>query len=122
MPALTAKQFAEPKGLKREKFPLGPWGWSENEYVWIRALSSRQLIDLQKQHGDRPAVDTIEDMAGFLGGALLDDEGNLLMENDAARTALLGQGLPLVNAMFRKLAELSGLKLEDDGKETELPN
>jgi len=123
MPAIGAKQFLEPRELKRRNVPLSNWGHGEDDYLVMLALSARSLLDLQAKHGDKANVEKIEVMADFLGASLIDEDGKLLFASDQAREAILGKGLPFLRFLFDQLMDLSGIPLEDDGSgETELPN
>ncbi len=123
MPAIGAKQFLQPKELKREKVSLADWGHGPDDYVILRALSARAVLDMETKHGDKPNVGKVEVMADFVGTSLLDDDGKPLFAKEDAREAVLAKGLPFVRFLFDRLMELSGIKVEDDGTgEPELPN
>ena len=100
--------------LKREKYPLPEHG--AGAYVWVRALSEKEVREQRKKHG--PAVDTdrMESVYDLLALCLVDDAGGQLY----ADAAEVKEGLDLAFENFVGIGQLcwdlSNPKAGDDEK------
>ncbi len=92
-----------PLGLKRERFNL-----ADDCYIWLRELSSQELLHYQKMMGDKETTN-LDFIYDLLSKTALDDDGNAIFTSGNEVKDGLTVGLSTLVAMQEKVMELSGL-------------
>lgn len=111
MGCLSKADLLKPLDLKSVKHPMPLWG--EDAYVNLRALSSADLITLQKSFGNG-----VEDGNSFEFGCnllvycLCDDEGKRLFADEAEVKLLLQHSPKLLEELMQAAIKVSGLDPE----------
>jgi hypothetical protein len=104
MGVFTKGQRADPKALKRVKYPLPEVG--KDCYVNIRALTARECQrHLADTTADKPATDY-----ELLSLCLVDDEGSPIFESEDDCREHLDVAAESLIGMVRKLVEVSGIE------------
>jgi hypothetical protein len=95
---------------RRDKFPLPELG--DDAYVWIRSLSSTQLLALQDRHGKRPEVEetNLAFVQEVLALCAVNDDGSPLYDGAADVAANLEVDFPTLKEMVKKCFEISGIE------------
>ena len=108
MPGLNKAELLKPKTLKTIRHPMPAWG--EDAYVNIRALSSRDLVDLQKRYGKGVEEEnSFEFATTMLAYCLVDDEGKRLFEDEQEVKGLLIHTPQVIEQLGQVAIELSGI-------------
>lgn len=111
MPCITKGQALAPNGLRREKFPLPEFG--KDSYVWLRALSAKEIIDFQDGNvmlPDNGDVTKANPDGGFIliAACAVNDDGNPIYENkDEVKREFAGAASSVIG-MVNRIAEMSG--------------
>ena len=108
MSCISKADFAKPVKLKTEKHAMPEFG--KSAYVNIKALSSKDLVDLQKSFGS--GVDESHSFAfalKLLTYCLVDDEGNRLFAEEEEVSTLMQHEPKLIERLGQAAIEVSGL-------------
>jgi hypothetical protein len=102
---------ADPKRRAKEKFDLPEFG--DGAYVWVRALGSADLRDMQDRFGKAGDTANLDFMYECLRRGLVDDAGELLYETGEDAAAALDLDLKRLEELTKSLFVLSGVPYKE---------
>jgi hypothetical protein len=112
MPGLKAGDLSRPMTLKTQRHLMPEWG--EDAYVTLRALSSRDLIELRKSFaGEITKEHGLAFTSAVLYYSVVDDDGNRVL---TSHEEALSQRPEFINELGEAALKLSGLWTPDAKK------
>jgi hypothetical protein len=114
MPCIVKDQALVPQNLRREKHPLPELG--TEAYVWVRALTAREVMDLRARFGDKQSTDSYTFACEAIALCCVDDDGARLFEDGADVQANLHVMVPSMTALADRCVIVSGLAVDPEKK------
>jgi hypothetical protein len=119
MASLKRKQKTRPVNLPRERYELpelDPPGQPPESFVWVRALSSKQLVTLRDQYPTEQPANGIDFCLEIISLCAEEDDGSRLYESPAEVKEFLDVSKASFEGMAEKAMQLGGIELRAEGK------
>jgi hypothetical protein len=115
MPAISKAAFFKPYRCNKEVYPLPEYG--EGAYVVIQALTSRDIVAIQKAFGSSPDSGNQAFVNELFYRCLVDDDGKPIFDGPDDVAATLDMSLPAMEHLVETCLRVSGIQSKrEEGK------